>query len=74
MRVFEGLLNVLAFASLLKLSLSQDVSIQTSFIFTYSQCNSDQEKLVRQTLSDALILANAALDNSGELLQFGRQP
>jgi hypothetical protein len=66
---FSGLLlSVLAFASLLKCALGQDVSIQTSFIFTNTQCNSEQEKTVRQALSDALILANVALDDSGELL------
>jgi hypothetical protein len=68
MHLFGLLLSILAFASLLKLSLGQDVSIQTSFIFTNSQCNSEQEKTIRQALSDALILANAALDDSGELL------
>jgi hypothetical protein len=68
MQFFGLFLSVLAFASLLKCALGQDVSIQTSFIFTNSQCNSEQEKTVRQALSDALILANAALDDSGELL------
>ena len=40
---FKLLLGILAFALLLHVAHSQDVSVQTTYIFKGSQCSTDQE-------------------------------
>ncbi|KAI4673165.1 uncharacterized protein J4E78_001672 [Alternaria triticimaculans] len=47
---------------------AQNVGIETTPIFKNSQCSAEQERIIRQAWLDGVMLANAAFDDSDELL------
>ena len=54
--------------SLIRPCSGQNAGIETTPIFKGSNCDADQERIIRQAWLDGVLLANAAFDSSDELL------
>ena len=61
-------LNFGLLTSLFQVCNARNVGIETTPIFKNSQCSAEQERIIRQAWLDGVMLANAAFDDSDELL------